>query len=114
MLSAVLYGCETWSVTLREEHRLRVLAKRVLREIFGAIRDGVIQEWRKLHDKELYELYCSPNIIWVIKSKSIRWEEHAARMGVTEKRTVLLQRNVTERDHLEDEGVDGRKFKWTF
>jgi hypothetical protein len=55
----VLYGCETWSLTLREERRLRVFENRVLR-IFGPKRDEVIGEWRKLHDEELNELYCSP------------------------------------------------------
>ena len=53
----VLYGCETWSLTLREEHRLRVFENRVLRRIFGPKRDGVTREWRKLHNEELNDLY---------------------------------------------------------
>jgi hypothetical protein len=68
ILSVVLYGCETWSLTLREELRLRVFENRVLREIFGPGRDEVKGEWRKLHNEELYGLYSSPIIIRVIKS----------------------------------------------
>ena len=59
----VLYGCETWSLTLREEHRLRLLENKVLRRIFGSKRDEVTGEWRKLHKGELTELYCSPSNI---------------------------------------------------
>jgi hypothetical protein len=76
-----LCGCETWSVTLREEHRLRVFENRVLRGIFGPKRDGVTGEWRRLHDKELNDLYSSPNIIQVIKSRSMRWAGHVACVG---------------------------------
>ena len=57
ILPVVLYGCETWSVTLREEHRLRVFENRVLRGIFGSKRDGVTGEWRRLHNEELSDLY---------------------------------------------------------
>jgi hypothetical protein len=60
ILPVVLYGCETWSLTLREEHRLRVFEKRVLRRVFGPKRDEVIGEWRKLHNEEPSDLYCSP------------------------------------------------------
>jgi hypothetical protein len=62
-----LYGRETWSLTLREEHKLRVFENRVLREIFGPKRDEITWEWRRLHDKESYDLYCSPNIFQMIK-----------------------------------------------
>ena len=67
ILPIVLYGCETWSLTLREERRLRVFENRVLRRIFGLNRDEVTGEWRKLHNKELNNLYSSPNIVRVIK-----------------------------------------------
>jgi hypothetical protein len=79
--SLVLYGCETWSLTLREEHRLRVFENRVLRKIFGPKRDDVTGEWRKLQNEELHDLYFSPNIIRIIKSRRMRWAGHVARMG---------------------------------
>jgi len=68
ILPVVLYGCETWSLALREECRLRVLENRVLRTVFGLKRDEVTGEWRRLHNEELNDLYCSPNIIRVIRS----------------------------------------------
>jgi len=76
-----LYGCETWSLTLREERRLRVLENRVVRRIFGPRRDEVTREWRKLHIEELNGLYTSPNIVRVIRSRRIKWAGHVARMG---------------------------------
>jgi hypothetical protein len=80
ILSFVLYGCETWSLTLREGHRLRIFENRVLRKIFGPKReeDG---SWRKLHNDELHNLYSSPNIVRVIKSRTMKWAGHVAPMG---------------------------------
>jgi hypothetical protein len=75
-----LYECETWSLTLREEHRLRVFENRVLRRIFGPKRDEVTAGWRKLHNEELHNLYSSPSIIRVIKSRRMRWAGHIALM----------------------------------
>ena len=80
ILPVVLYGCENLTLTLREEHRLRVFENRVLRRIFGRKRDGVTGEWRKLHNDELNDLYPSPNIVRVIKSRRLRWARRVARM----------------------------------
>ena len=79
-LVSALYGCETWSLTLREEHRLRVFENRVLRRLFGPKSGGVTGEWRKLHNEELNDLYSSPNTVPVIKPRRIRWAGHVARM----------------------------------
>ncbi|KAJ4431722.1 hypothetical protein ANN_20324 [Periplaneta americana] len=81
ILSVVLYGCETWTLTLREEHRLRVFENKVLRKIFGAKRDEVTGEWRKLHNTELHALYSSPDIIRNIKCRRLRWAGLVTRMG---------------------------------
>ena len=81
ILPIVLHGCETWSLTLREERKLRVFENMVLRRIFGPKRDEVTGEWRRLHDEELNDLYSSPNIVRVIKSRRMRWAGHVARMG---------------------------------
>jgi hypothetical protein len=81
ILPGVLYGCGTWYLTLREEHRLRVFENRVLRRIFGCKRDEVTEDWRKLNNEELHILYSSPNIIRQIKSRRMRWEGHVGRMG---------------------------------
>jgi hypothetical protein len=79
ILPVVLYGCETWTLSLWEEHRLRVFENRVLRKIFGPKReeDG---SWRKLHNDELHSLYSSTNVVRVIKSRRMRWMGHVARM----------------------------------
>jgi hypothetical protein len=81
ILPVVLYGCETCSLTLREEHRLRVFENRVLRRIFGPKRDEVTGEWRKLHNEELHNLYSSPDIIREVKSRRMRWAGHVVCMG---------------------------------
>jgi hypothetical protein len=83
ILPVVLYGCETWSLTVREEHKLRVL-----RGLFGPKTDGVTGGWRKLHNEELHNLYSSPSIIRIIKSRRMRWTGHVARMG--EKRNMYM------------------------
>jgi hypothetical protein len=80
ILPVVLYGCETWSLTLREEHRLRVFENSVLRKIFGPKREED-RLWRKLHNDELHSLYSSPNIVRVIKSRRMRWAGHVACTG---------------------------------
>jgi len=86
ILPLVLYGCETWTLTLREERRLRVFENRVLRRVFGPNRDEVTGEWRKLHNEELSDLYSLPNIVRVVKSRRMRWAGHVAR--VVERRGV--------------------------
>jgi len=73
ILPVVLYGCETWSLILREERRLRVFENRVLRRIFGSKRDEVTREWRKLHNEGLNDLYSPPNIVQVVKLGRIKW-----------------------------------------
>ena len=80
-MPVVLYGCESWSQTLREERRLRVFENGVLRRKFGPKRDEVTGEWRKLYNQELKGLYSSPNIVRVIKSRRMRWAGHVASMG---------------------------------
>jgi len=78
ILPVVLYGCEAWSLTLREERKLRVFENMVLRRIFGPRRDEVMGEWRKLHNQELNDLNTSPNIVRGIKSRRMRWAGHVA------------------------------------
>ena len=112
ILPVVLYGCETWSLTLSEECTLRVSEKRVLRRLFGFERDEVAEEWRKLHNEELDYLYPLPNIVRVIKSR-MRWARHVACMGRREAYTEYWWGSLRVRDHLEDPGVDGRIiFRW--
>jgi hypothetical protein len=76
ILPVVLYGCETWSLTLR----LRVFENKVMRRIFGTKRDKVTEDWRKLHNEQLHNLYSSTNIIRMIKSRRMRWAVHVTRM----------------------------------
>jgi hypothetical protein len=81
ILPLVLYGYEIWSLTLREEQSLWEFQTRVLWKIFGPKQQNVTQEWRKLHNEDLHDLYSSPNILWVIKSKRMRWAVNVASMG---------------------------------
>jgi hypothetical protein len=108
ILPVVLYGCETWSLTLREEHRLREFENGVLRRIFGPKTDDVIGECRKLHNERLHILYSSPNIIRQIKSRRMMWAGHVARMG--EERNVyrVLLGNPEGKKPVKDQGVEGR------
>src|SRR5215468_8591252 len=81
ILPGVLYGCETWSLTLREERRLRVFENRVLRGVFEPKRDEATGKWRNLPNEELNDLYPLPSIVRVVKSRRMRWAGHVARMG---------------------------------
>ena len=107
ILPVVLYGCETWSLTLRKERKLRVFENMVLRKIFGPRRDEVTGEWRKLHNEELNDLYSSTNIVRVIKSRRMRWAGHAAHMGEERGRIGSCWGNRREIDHWADLDVDG-------
>ena len=98
-------GVKLGRPTFREERRLRVFENRVLRRL-GPPGDEVTGEWRKLHNEELNDLYCSPNIVRVIKSRRLRLAGHVARMGELEVYTGIWCGNLRERDHLEDHGVD--------
>jgi hypothetical protein len=98
ILPVVLYGCETWSLTLREELKLRVFENRVLRRIFGPKRD-VTGEWRKLHNEELHDLYSLPSIIRIMKSRRVRWAGHVARMRENRNTYRLLVGKPGERGH---------------
>jgi hypothetical protein len=112
ILPVVLYAFETWSLTLKEEHGLRVFENRTLRRIFGPKRDEITGEWRKLHEKEMYS---SPYIIRAIKSRIIRWAGHVARLGRAEVHTGFSSGNLRESDHLEDRGVYGWiTLRWIF
>ena len=81
ILPIVLYGCETWSLILQEERKLRVFENMALRRIFGPKRDKVMGDWRRMHNEELNDLYSSPNIVWVIKSRRMRWAGHGGAYG---------------------------------
>jgi hypothetical protein len=107
ILPVVLCGCKIWSLTLREEHRLRVFGNRVLRWIFGPKRK-VNGSWIKLHNDELHSLYFSPNIVRVIKSRGMRWAGHVARIGREKVFTRFWLGSPKLRDHWEDLGIGGR------
>jgi len=115
ILSVVLYGCETWSLTLREERRLRVFENRVLRRTFGPKRNDVTREWRKLYNDKPNDLYFSLNVVRVIKSRKMRWVGRVACMGRGEVHTGFWWGNLRERGHLDDSGVDGTIIlRWIF
>jgi hypothetical protein len=103
----VLYGCGTWSLTLREEFRLRVFENRVLRRIFGPKRDEVTGGWRKLHNEELHNLYPSSSIIRMIKSTRMRWVGHVALMGRRGMHIRYCWESQKKRDHEEGYDVGG-------
>ena len=107
-MPVVLYGYETWSLTLREERKLRVFENMMLRRICGTRRDEVTEELRRLHNEELNDLYSSPNIVWVIKSRRMRWVGHVARMGEESGVYRVLVGKPEGRNHWGDLGIDGR------
>jgi hypothetical protein len=107
VLPVVLYVCETWSLTLWEKHRLGVFENKVLKGIFGPKREED-KSWRKLHSDELHDLYSSPNIVRVIKSRRMRWAGHVARMERGEVLTGFCLGGPKARDHWKDLGVGGR------
>ena len=93
---------------MREESRLRVFENRVLRRIFGHKRNEVAREWRKLHKEKLNDLYSSPSIFRVIKSRRMRWAGHVARMGDSRVVYRVLVGKPERKNHLRDPFVDGR------
>jgi len=106
ILPVVLLGCETWSLTLREERKLGVFENMVLRRTFGPGRDEVTGKWRRLYNEELNDLYSPPNIVWVIKSRRMRWAGYVAGMGEDGGCIGSWWGNRKERDHWGDLGVD--------
>ena len=114
-MPVVLYGRETWSLTLREGQRLRVFENRVLRRIFGPRRDEVMGEWKKLHNEELNDPNSSSNIIRLIKWRRMRWARHVAHMGDRRGVFRVVVGKPKGKNHLGDPGVDGRIIlRWIF
>jgi hypothetical protein len=108
ILPVVLYGCETWSLILRETHRLRVLENRVLRRILSPKRNKVTGDWRKLHNEELHNFYSSPKIIRMIKSKGMRWAGHVARMGAKMNAYMIMEGKPEDTNRKTKMWVDGQ------
>jgi hypothetical protein len=107
ILPVVLYGCETRSLTLREEHRLGVFENRMLKRIFGPKRDEVTGKWRKLHNEGFHDLYSSPIIVRIIKARRMRWAGHVARMRAKRNTYRLLVGNAEGRRPLGRHDVSG-------
>jgi hypothetical protein len=99
ILPMVLYECETWSLTLREEHTLRVFGNRVLKKIFGLKRSEVTGGWRRLHNEALHNLYSLPSIIRMITSRTMGWAEHVARNGARGNAYRILVGKQKERNY---------------
>jgi hypothetical protein len=108
ILSVVLYGYETWSVTLWEERRLRLCENKVLRRVFGSKRDDVTGEWKKLQKEKLNDLYLSPNTLRVFKSRRMIWAGHVARMDEVKYMHRVLVGETEEKVHWGDPDVEGR------
>jgi len=115
ILTVVLYGCETWSLTLTEERRITAFVNRALRKIFGPVRDEVTGKLRKLHNEEFNDLNSSLNIIWVIKSRRIGGGACSSYGGRGKVHTGVWWGNLRERDQLDDPGVKERiLLRWIF
>jgi hypothetical protein len=114
ILPVVLYGCETWSLILREVHRLMVLENRMLRRIFGPKRGKMMGGWRQLHNEELHNLYSSPSIIRMTKSRRMRWAGYVARIGRRGMYRGYWWESQKERNHYEIQDMGGWIIlKWT-
>jgi hypothetical protein len=107
-----LYGCQTWSLTFREEYGLRVFENRVLRKIFAPKRDEVTGECKRLLKEELHDLCSSPNVIQAMKLRRMRWAGHETDVGKRRGAYRVLAGNTRERNHLEDTGRI--MLKWNF
>jgi hypothetical protein len=107
-LLVVLYGCENSSLTLNEEHGLRVFENRVLRTVFGPKRDEIIGGSRKLHNEELHNFYSSSNIIRIIKSRRMKWARHVPPMRRRGMHIGFWWEDQKKRDHYKDLDVGGR------
>jgi hypothetical protein len=115
ILPVVLYGCETWSLILREKRRLRVFENMVLRRIFGPKRNEVTGEWRRLHNRERYALYSSPYNLRVIKARRLRWVSHVARTGERRGAYRVLVEKSEGRRTIGNPRLHGRIIlKWIF
>jgi hypothetical protein len=99
LLLVILYGCEAWSLASREKHRLKICENRVLRKTLKPKRNEIIGGWRILHNKQLHNLYSSPNIIRIMKSRRVRWAGHSERMGTRQIYTWFWCESQRERNH---------------